>query len=149
MDHHHHHHASEPCFGIGHNLSLICQLTSEDIKHQFIIIIITIFIIITPPLPVHSRHVALVTVSLFGSATACFTVESATVINCSTAVSVIVIDCSQVDRHFTDKSSLIYRPGSMTVQQVEPLIVVAVRIRDQELCEIKPTWPSWVPRPKY
>ena len=24
----------EPCFGIGHNLSLICQLTSEDIKHQ-------------------------------------------------------------------------------------------------------------------
>ena len=28
----------EPCFGIGHNLSLICQLTSEDIKHQLIII---------------------------------------------------------------------------------------------------------------
>ena len=28
----------EPCFGIGHNLSLICQLTSEDIKHHFIII---------------------------------------------------------------------------------------------------------------
>ena len=27
-------------FGIGHNLSLICQLTSEDIKHQPIIIII-------------------------------------------------------------------------------------------------------------
>ena len=27
-----------PCFGIGHNLSLICQLTSEDIKHQLIII---------------------------------------------------------------------------------------------------------------
>ena len=27
----------EPFFGIGHNLSLICQLTSEDIKHQFII----------------------------------------------------------------------------------------------------------------
>ena len=26
----------EPCFGIGHNLSLICQLTSEDIKHHFI-----------------------------------------------------------------------------------------------------------------
>ena len=25
-----------PCFGIGHNLSLICQLTSEDIKHHFI-----------------------------------------------------------------------------------------------------------------
>ena len=24
----------EPCFGIGHNLSLICQVTSEDIKHQ-------------------------------------------------------------------------------------------------------------------
>ena len=31
----------EPCFGIGHNLSLICQMTSEDIKHQLIIIIIT------------------------------------------------------------------------------------------------------------
>ena len=30
----------EPCFGIGHNLSLICQMTSEDIKHQLIIIII-------------------------------------------------------------------------------------------------------------
>ena len=29
----------EPCFGIGHSLSLICQMTSEDIKHQFIIII--------------------------------------------------------------------------------------------------------------
>ena len=28
----------EPCFGIGLNLSLICQLTSEDIKHHFIII---------------------------------------------------------------------------------------------------------------
>ena len=27
----------EPCFGIGHNLSLIYQLTSEDIKHHFII----------------------------------------------------------------------------------------------------------------
>ena len=26
-------------FGIGHNLSLICQMTSEDIKHQLIIII--------------------------------------------------------------------------------------------------------------
>ena len=25
----------EPCFGIGHNLSLICQLTSEDIKQHF------------------------------------------------------------------------------------------------------------------
>ena len=25
-----------PCFGIGHNLSLICQMTSEDIKHQLI-----------------------------------------------------------------------------------------------------------------
>ena len=24
----------EPCFGIGHNLSLMCQTTSEDIKHQ-------------------------------------------------------------------------------------------------------------------
>ena len=31
----------EPCFGIGHNLSLICQMTSEDIKHQLIIIIKT------------------------------------------------------------------------------------------------------------
>ena len=31
----------EPCFGIGHNLSLICQMTSEDIKHQLIIIIST------------------------------------------------------------------------------------------------------------
>ena len=29
----------EPCFGIGHSLSLICQLTSEDIKHQLIIIL--------------------------------------------------------------------------------------------------------------
>ena len=28
----------EPCFGIGHNLSLICQMTSEDTKHQLIII---------------------------------------------------------------------------------------------------------------
>ena len=28
----------EPCFGIGHNLSLIYQLTSEDIKQHFIII---------------------------------------------------------------------------------------------------------------
>ena len=28
----------EPCFGIGHNLSLIGQLISEDIKHHFIII---------------------------------------------------------------------------------------------------------------
>ena len=27
----------EPCFGIGHNLSLICQMASEDIKHQLII----------------------------------------------------------------------------------------------------------------
>ena len=27
---------TEPCFGIGHNLSLICHLTSEDIKHHFI-----------------------------------------------------------------------------------------------------------------
>ena len=26
----------EPCFGIDHNLSLICQMTSEDIKHQLI-----------------------------------------------------------------------------------------------------------------
>ena len=24
----------EPCFGIGHSLSLICQMTSEDIKHH-------------------------------------------------------------------------------------------------------------------
>ena len=30
---------TEPCFGISHSLSLICQLTSEDIKHHFIIII--------------------------------------------------------------------------------------------------------------
>ena len=28
----------ELCFGIGHNLSLICLMTSEDIKHQLIII---------------------------------------------------------------------------------------------------------------
>ena len=28
---------TEPCFGIGHNLSLICHLTSEDINHQLII----------------------------------------------------------------------------------------------------------------
>ena len=28
----------EPCFGIGHSLSLICQPTSEDIKHHFIVI---------------------------------------------------------------------------------------------------------------
>ena len=28
----------EPCFGTGHNLSLICQMTSEDIKHQLIIL---------------------------------------------------------------------------------------------------------------
>ena len=27
----------EPCFGTGHNLSLICHLTSEDVKHQLII----------------------------------------------------------------------------------------------------------------
>ena len=26
----------KPCFGVGHNLSLICQMTSEDIKHQLI-----------------------------------------------------------------------------------------------------------------
>ena len=30
----------EPCFGIGHNLSLICQMTSEDIKHQLIIVVV-------------------------------------------------------------------------------------------------------------
>ena len=29
----------EPCFGIGDNLSLMCQLTSEDIKHELVIII--------------------------------------------------------------------------------------------------------------
>ena len=29
---------TEPCFGTGHNLSLICQLTSEDTKQHFIII---------------------------------------------------------------------------------------------------------------
>ena len=33
----------EPCFGIGHNLSQICQMTSEDIKHQLIIINNTTF----------------------------------------------------------------------------------------------------------
>ena len=33
----------EPCFGTGHNLSLICQMTSEDIKHQLIIIISHLF----------------------------------------------------------------------------------------------------------
>ena len=27
---------TEPCFGIGHNLSLICQLTSEDIKQHYL-----------------------------------------------------------------------------------------------------------------
>ena len=36
----------EPCFGIGHNLSLICQMTSEDIKHQLIITITTIILVI-------------------------------------------------------------------------------------------------------
>ena len=30
---------TEPYLGIGHSLSLICQLTSEDIEHHFIIII--------------------------------------------------------------------------------------------------------------
>ena len=40
----------EPCFGIGHNLSLICQMTSEDIKHQLIIIRAYIPIaILSPP----------------------------------------------------------------------------------------------------
>ena len=29
----------EPSFGTGHNLSLICQLTSKDIKHHFIIML--------------------------------------------------------------------------------------------------------------
>ena len=29
----------EPCFGIGLSLFLICQLTSEDIKHHFIIMV--------------------------------------------------------------------------------------------------------------
>ena len=38
----------EPCFGIGHNLSLICQMTSEDIKHQLIIIIIETELIFNP-----------------------------------------------------------------------------------------------------
>ena len=33
----------ELCFGIGHNLSLICQMTSEDIKHQLIIIILYVY----------------------------------------------------------------------------------------------------------
>ena len=32
----------EPCFGIGHNLSLICQMTSEDIKHQLIMNVSTV-----------------------------------------------------------------------------------------------------------
>ena len=32
---------TEPCFGIGHNLSLICQTTSEDMKLYFIIINVT------------------------------------------------------------------------------------------------------------
>ena len=32
----------EPCFGIGHNLSLICQMTSEDIKQQLITSLIAI-----------------------------------------------------------------------------------------------------------
>ena len=36
-----------PYFGIGHNLSLICQPTSEDMKLYFIIIIIIINIINT------------------------------------------------------------------------------------------------------
>ena len=31
-----------PYFGIGHNLSLICQPTSEDMKLYFIVIIIII-----------------------------------------------------------------------------------------------------------
>ena len=31
-------HYTEPCFGIGHSLSLICQPTSEDMKLYFIII---------------------------------------------------------------------------------------------------------------
>ena len=36
----------EPCFGIGHNLSLIiCQMTSEDIKHQLIIILVRIHVL--------------------------------------------------------------------------------------------------------
>ena len=34
----------EPCFGIGLSLSLICQLTSEDIKLHFIIINCTFLI---------------------------------------------------------------------------------------------------------
>ena len=34
----------EPCFGIGHSLSLICQMTSEDIKHQLIIIKALVFL---------------------------------------------------------------------------------------------------------
>ena len=38
----------EPCFGIGHNLSLICQMTSEDIKHQLIIITASVLMASTP-----------------------------------------------------------------------------------------------------
>ena len=34
----------EPCFGIGHNLSLICQMTSEDIKHQLIIVFVVVLV---------------------------------------------------------------------------------------------------------
>ena len=44
----------EPCFGIGHNLSLICQMTSEDIKHQLIIIIfppLSLSLFLLPPPP--------------------------------------------------------------------------------------------------
>ena len=48
----------EPCFGIGHNLSLICQMTSEDIKHQLIIIRLLWFQILTDSaacsLPLHT-----------------------------------------------------------------------------------------------
>ena len=33
----------EPYFGIDHNLSLICQMTSEDIKHQLIITAVNIY----------------------------------------------------------------------------------------------------------
>ena len=36
----HHYSYIEPCFGIGHSLSLICQLTSEDIKHHSLEIVI-------------------------------------------------------------------------------------------------------------
>ena len=49
----------EPCFGIGHNLSLICQMTSEDIKHQLIIIITVAYALSGVVVSEASRFVAL------------------------------------------------------------------------------------------